>query len=626
MDNRPSPWHSPQPNETDEDKSKRASNLYMETASVEQRQGSWHTLNLWCATLYTNRELPGFRWGEPVADYELQPTDLRTENILELIGESFLSKAASSPLKPSIIPRGNKLETERAARVLDNFLFGCWRQTEAEEACIQMFLDAYISGIGCVQTSYNAGKKQLHVESVFFDNLVIDNRECAGRKQPRTYRIRRVLPRATVEARYPGVKLGPQQTYVDYRRVAEGWAVVIEAWRLPDDDGSGGYHMIACENQICMEEQWKYDWVPLTFFHWTDAPDGFIGRKGGIEQLLPFQNRQNDLNTAIEKTIDIVCVPRLLANANSLLDVNTLDNEFGRVWLYAGQEPKPFEWRTDLSTLLNERVRNRSLAFSQVGMSEQFASADLPQQVRLDSSAGIREFHNMEDRRNLRRWSRFEKARMEVAKNMLRVLGMEQGAEGFSTFYYTGGSKANATEIPYEAVKDLTEDDYSWSMEPTPLAALSPAARRELIRDWSSRGLLTDQNEARRMEGNPALERIEDLEMASKEDIDLRVLRILEAGDYEAPTRMTNVTYGIPAVIANFHRLKKYEDIKPNDKRLANHVRWVVQAVAVQKQLALEAQQLAQPEQQPTPFSPTQGMPGTNSSNGPPMIFQGAPQ
>jgi len=380
-----------------------------------------------------------------------------------------------------------------------------------------------------------------------------------------------------------------------------------------DDNGQGGYHMIACGNQICMEEKWEHSWVPLVFFHWADNRS-FFG-KSGVEQLLPFQIKQNDLNEAVDKTIDLVCVPRLLLNANAMVNVNEWDNEFGRMLLYSGMEPKPFEWRTNIIDLLNERQRNRANAFSHMGLSEQFAEANMPDQVRLDSSAGLREFHNMEDRRNLRRWSRFEKARLNVGKTILRVLGTEKGAEAFTAYYDIGGG-VPVEKIPFEAVKQLVEEDeFGWTMAATPLSSMAPAARREQIRDWTSRGLVqTGSDEARRMESNSNLERMETLEMASQEDIDLRVLKILESGGYERPDITTNTTYGLPRVFANLNRLRNYTDIKPTDVRITNHKRWIVAALGLQQQTLLMQQQQ---QQAMTPFAPTQGMAGTNSPSGP---------
>src|SRR4051812_36475717 len=86
----------------------RAQSLVSETSEIEQYQRSWHELNLWNATLYSNRELVGFNWGvtDANAARELWPTNLHTENLIYEIGESMISKASSSPLRPALTPRG----------------------------------------------------------------------------------------------------------------------------------------------------------------------------------------------------------------------------------------------------------------------------------------------------------------------------------------------------------------------------------------------------------------------------------------------------------------------------------------------------------------------------------------
>lgn len=595
-------WY--EPNEDDEnDQAARAGHLISETAAIESRQSSWYELNRLNATLYTNREPSGYRWGEPQEDQELWPANLRTENLIEEIGEAMLSKASSSPLKPTLVPHGKSWKVERAVRLLDEFLFGVWVATRAEDACVLMFRDAFMAGLGCVRVGYE--DDAITVESVFFDNIVIDNRECGNRQSPRTYRIRRCLPIASVEEKYD-VDLHDDESvraaYTQEREVGDGWAVVVEAWR------PGGRHTIACGKKLLLDEAWPHDWVPLVFFHWQDRTNGFFV-KGGVEQLVPFQVRHNELNDVIELSQDLVCRPRLLINANSMIDVSQWDNEAGRILMWSGSKPEPFDWTfRGLSDLYQERERNRSSAFSHMAMSEMFANADMPQQVRLDSSAGVREFRNMEDARHLRLWSRFEAARLAVARTILNVLSIESGADAFSSTYHPGGSKASAKNIPWEAVKTLKDDKYSWTMDATPLAAMSPAARRELLRDFTSRGLVDPQSaEARRMEGNPNLERIEDLELASDDDI-TRHLSLMEDGDFEAPTELTNTTLGIRRVTANYHRLKAYEDVK--QKVLDAHINWIVKATTIQQAAVQQAPQ-------GVAFQPTQGMPGTSASMNP---------
>lgn len=602
------PWWVPNPKDK-EDGAKRAAAVIAECASIEQHQHAWHELGLWNATLYSNRELVGFNWGQTGdAAKELWPTNLHTENIIEEIGDAMLSKASSSPLKPALVPHGKSWKTERAVRLLDQFLFGVWRQTMSEDACVRAFLDAYISCVGCVMDVYDADTNTLSTEPVFFDSIVIDNRECLNRQAPRTHRIRRVLPRASIESKYKK-QLGKRPEYVKYREVGHGYEVIVEVWRLPDADGTNGRHCVSSCGVLLVDEEWTETWVPLEYFQWKDRLSGFFCQSG-VEQLVPYQVRQNSLNDAIEESQDIACRPRMKIHANAQIDLSQWDSVAGRFVMWSGSEPMPLVWPTNLQELYQERERNKQSAFSHVAMSEMFANADLPQQVRLDSSAGVREMRNMEDARHLRSWTRFEDFRLRVAKMHLRVLGAHSGASAYTAVYHPARAHAAAKRIPYEAVKVLNDDQFSWSLEATPLSQQTPAARRETLRDWVSRGLMDDA-QAHRMMTNPNIEREEDMEMASYDDI-LRHIDLMEEGNYEPPTELTNLTYGIRKVTSNLHRLRNYEDV--DSDVIENHIKWIVKGVTI-TQMAVAAQQ-------PAAFQPTQGMPGTSAAVAPHTLVQ----
>lgn len=601
-------WYKP--DKTDDDERQRAIALLAETAAIEQRQSAWYELGLWNATLYSNRELIGFRWGsEENVTSELWPKNLRTENLIENIGQAMLSKASSSPLKPSLVPLGASWKTERDVRLADKFLFGVWQQTQAEDACVQMFNDAYTCGLGCVQVAYDDNANAVHVESVFFDNIVIDNRECGNRASPKTYRIRKVVPLESVEAQY-GVAFNAEQQkkrYTDHRPCGLGWGAIVEAWRLPDANGKGGRHSVACCDMLLVDEPWTNDWVPLVFFHWQDRQSGFF-TKGGVEQVIPFQVIQNDLNDDIKDSQTLACRALIALNANSQTDVSQIQNKAMHFLMYSGMKPEPMVFPSNLGELYNERERNKAAAYSHMGLSEMFANADMPQQVRLDSSAGVREFRNMEDARHLRLWTKFEASRLQVARAIMNVLSVSSGASAFTTMYHPGGAKASSKNIPYEAIKHLTEEQFSWSMNAIPLSQMSPAVRREVLRDFSSRGLIKmGTDEARRMESNPNLERVEDFELISSEDIDGH-LEELEAGRYRRPNELTNLSLGVQKVTANYQRLLRYEDVDENSPMMRNHIKWIVAASSI---IAAAAQPPQMAQGPMTAFSPTQGVAGT---------------
>jgi hypothetical protein len=580
----------------------RAAALLQETSSIETRQGSWHEFNLWNSTLFYNRELPAFRWGNLAADSELFPCNLRTENLVKSIGDAMVSKASSQPLIPTPVPHSTSYTAKRAVEKFQKFIAATWTHTASENAAIQAFLDAYVSSIGAVEIIFE--RDTLSVQPIFFDNLIIDNRECTNRSPPRTIRKRLALPRVAVEAMYPEFKGGEQdKAYVEYREVAADWTILVEAWRKPDIRGNGGRHTVVCCNEILADEPWKFDWFPIVDFHWSDPGSGFFS-SSGVEECIPYQVTHNELNDAIRMTQDICSRPRILAHANSGIDINQWDNEFGRILGYTGIEPKPFVWNTDLGALTNERERNRAAAYSYFGLSEMSANADLPQQVRLDSSAGVREFRNMEDARHLRLWTRFEQFRLTIARRFIDVLGAAGAAANSFKASYLGGQKASVDMISWEEVKEIQKEQYSWTLESVPLSSQSPAARRETLAAWVAQGKVKPTDDVS-MIGNPDLERIDDQEMAGVDDIK-RYMALMEDGKYESPAEYTNFVWGIPEVIANIKRLKKFtEGVHP--MAIALHEKWILEAMNTQKSALAQMQMQAAPM---PGFDPAMGVQG----------------
>lgn len=617
-------WYAPPSNPKRPDaaeQAQRATQLVQETASIEQRQNTWHQLALWNALLYGNRHLTGYNWGAVQdASMELMPQHLGPENIISEIGDAMVAKASSSPLKPTPVPHGASWKVEQAVREIDKLLVATWRSTQSEDACVRAFLDAYISCIGAVADYWDEDKQQLCTEAIFFDQLIIDNRECVGRREPQTIRIRRVLPIATIEGRW-GITLdNSDRSYVEYRDIGAGWDVVVEAFRKPDALGPGR-HMIAVRGRVIVDEVWGEDWIPVEIFTWGDRLSGLF-HPSGVEALVPYQERQNELNDVIHKSQDIASVPRMLRHANTQLNMDEWDNEAGRFLTYTGQAPEPFNWPTNLTDLYQERERNKAAAFSHVGMSEMFANADPPPQMRFDSSAAVREVENMADSRHLRKWTRFQDFRLRVAKMHMRVLARKPD-NGYAPVYQSR-KIGKSRKIPYAALNVLTDDDYSWTLDADSMATELPASRRETLRDFSSRGM-ADPAQARRFDSNADNERIEQLSLAGYDDID-RHIGLMMQGEYEAPdSGLTNIAAGLVAVLANLHYIRCFDDDTDDGSLTAAvqlHVQWLTAAAAIQteqqqaaqQQALQQAAQMAAVQQGPgqtASFAPSQNVPGS---------------
>lgn len=615
-------WFEKDPKESDAetDKRRRAISLIAECRRIEERQSAWYELNMWNATVYNNRVLAGFRWGaDEDMTAELSPANLRTENIVGSVGQAMLSKASSSPLKPTLVPHYSSWKTARAVREADRFLFGAWRATKAEDVAINMFNDAYTCGLGCAQVAFDG--KALHVESVFYDNVVIDNTECANRTAPRTYYIRKMVQRRVVEALYGCTIDDPTEggkktyRYRDKRMQGRDWVPLVEVFRLPDAKGEGGVHNVACLDKMLIDNTWDKPFVPLVFFWWQDRQSGFFC-KSGVEEVLPYQVKQDELNDDIYEAQRLGCRLKILAHTNSNIDANDWRNENGLVVQYSGTEPKPFETKTNLTELYNERERNRATAFFAMGLSEAFAGAEPEQGNRLDSSAAIREQANREDTRHLRLWTNFQTARLQLARTMLLVLANSEGADNYHAGAAIYGNKVATKKIPYKSIKHLTEDEYTWTLEPVSMGMMSPAARRESLRDNVSRGQSQMGSEdAKRIESNPDIEMIEDLELANREDIG-RIIGLMEDGEYEKPDEFVALSMGMLLVNANMKRLLQFQDVKRTDLKIQLHKRWLTDAGAliVNAKKMQQQQMMAEQQAQMTPFQPTQGMAGTSAA------------
>lgn len=597
---------------SDEDFAKsRARHLVDETAVIEDRQRAHHELNLWNAMLYSNRQYANFHWGlvTGTVDQMLVPANLVTENLIHSIGDAMLASAASSPLKPTPVPLGASFKTTKLVRRLDKWVYGEWTRLRCEDSALQLFLDAFIAGTGAIRVYYDPWTKKPCVERVFFDNIIVDNFEMANAPRARTYRLRQVVPIDSVEAMYD-VKLDPREAerqYTTYRLRGESWVPVIEAYRLPVGK-SKGRHVVACCGQLLVDEVWEYDWIPWVFFHWERMKPGFYS-PSGLELIVPYQTRLNELNEVIRDAQDLAARPRILQHAGSQIDINAWDNVVGRIMKYTGVAPQPFVWETAIGELYNERERQIDKAFQFFGRSQMTAQQELPPSVRLDSSAAVREFRLQEDTRFLDLWTRFQDARVDIARALINVMSV-YGDENYETIITRGG-KYVGERIRWGDVRELMKDNYSWKVEAIPLSAMAPAAQKSSLQEWVTQGVVAPDN-ARYLSTHPDTEMIGALERASYDDIH-RVIGLLEDGKFESPDPVQNLKYGVDKVSQNALLLRQYDDDDDDvdlETVMENHYRWVRQAMAlIQAATAAPVGPGA-----PAGSAPAQGQPGMPGS------------
>lgn len=579
----------------DEWEDRRAAALISETAGIENRQKNLHELNLWNATLYTNRQLTGFNWGMEPADTDLVPCNLITENLVLSIGDAMLSRANTSPTRVKPTPRGADFRTYLLVKKLDRWLQGMWRDLRVEDVLLEAFLDAYISGMGTLRVDWDPQERKLCLERVFFDNVIVDNTECSNTPIPMTERIRMVVPTVALEERY-GVSFSQEEKarsreYTDYRQLGDGWMPVVEAWRRKIGD-KVGRHTVAAGGKLLVDEAWNHTWVPLVHFHWSRRTTGFY-RQGGVELVVPYQIRLNEVNEVIRDAQDLASRMRLLVHTGSNVDVDAVDNVVGRIVRYTGIKPEAVTWPAVNAELYSERERSVRSCFEFFGMSQMSAQAQLPDGVRLDSSAAVREFRVQEDQRFLDLWKRLEWARVEVAETMMNVMTTVGGGDYVTTWQSGGGHIM--TEINWADVAPLTKQHYTWSLEAVSANDQAPGSRTDTLNTWVSQGYM-DPQRAGVFDSTPDLEDIQELESAARDDMK-RVVELMEDGKYEPPDPTYALIYGTWLVTHNLARLRAYKNVP--DKVVAYHQRWLRQALSYTEAPVADAAAAAPPPMAP---------------------------
>lgn len=592
---------------TEEWEAMRARDLIATTEAIENRQKQWHNTNLWNATLYSNRQLVGFQWGSDPTDQEMFPANLFTENLVQAIGDALVAKACTTPIRPVLIPRGSSFKTRRLIRRVNRWLHGTWKQLGMDALCIRAFLDAYISNVGVIMPDYDG--EGLVAESVFFDDLVVDNTESAHRAPPREYRVRFMAPRVAVEHAY-GVTLDDRETkrqYTNYRSHGVDWVPVVRAWHLPERDGTGGREVIACGGRLLKDSPWKKPWPGVMVFHWKQALSGFF-QDTGVEMIIPYQIKQNDLNEVIEDVQDL-CRPKLLAHAGSQFDAQALDNVAAKVIFYTGVVPTPLNWPTALNDLYMERQRNREMCFRAAAVPEYMETGEISTD-RLDSSQAVREAVAVGDSRHMGLWRAFDEFRLNVAKRLLEIMSDDSDApKDHKTVWYVGG-KAHAETIEWEQVKTLTEDMYTWSMEAVSDSSFSPAAIRDTLMTSVTAGFTPQDYMKGTLTAWPDMESIDRCQKAGEEAVDWMVEE-MEDEVYHAPEPTTDLVYGQTRVTENINTLMTLEDVPPIV--MTYHRRWLRMALALTK-----------PEPAPQPGAPPMP-PGPMGVGGGPMMAPAMP-
>lgn len=602
-------------NEKDKDgyiERQRAGSLFDSARTLETAQAEIHEQNLLAAQLYSNRELAAFDWGSgALVRASLSPVSRTDENIVVRLVDTLVAQIGKNRPKPKPVARGASFTVRQDVRKLDKFLYGEWQRNAVYASGKRAFRDACIFGFGCLKIEVEEDEDEVHgdrvkYERVFPDEILVDQLEMVATGKLRHFYRRRVLPIEVVAATYDidedilrdHAHNGP--VYLDNRPVGKGWIPVIEAYQ------TNGRWMVATPTLVLDEGDWDHDWIPYVFYHWQDPVSGFY-TSSVVEQCLPYQIRLNEINEIIRDAQDLMGRPRIFVAEGSSVNPQELDNAVGRIIKYTGIKPEAITWQAVSAELYNERERLVQQCLDQFGLNQMSASATPPPSARFDSSAAFREFNAIQDDRLADPAQRLEEFYMELAGRTIDVIAASDANP--RTVWYSGWKQSKAEEIDWKDIKS-DKESYVMTMEAVSIFSMSPASARDELEKQLAMGLITPEQyrlELSDMDSETAYT----LAAAAAEDLN-RVQELLEAGEFETPTKEQDLVNGITQMTLAVLNLRKYKDVDPQVE--LNFINWITLAQAIMEQGSEPVDATEMGEEEIGMMDPT--MPGSTADMG----------
>lgn len=284
------------------------------------------------------------------------------------------------------------------------------------------------------------------------------------------------VPKRQLICQYPDfeneiMRSGPMDAgESDTAEVQSGWTTVAESWFTPQD--AEGRHIIVCGDASLVDDDWKSKApgiVPNRFF---EPSEGFVGDALG-DLLGDIQDEISYLLERIQDSMDIGGTLKLLVDASSGLQVETLSNQLIQVIKHNGTKGNPAQVISIPAidpVYFQELDRLEGKAYSLVGLSELWASSEKP--AGLNSGRALNEMNDITSTRFLDIAQMLDAWYVEVARS---CISLASSIDGFKV-------PINGEWIEWSDI-ELSEDEYDLTIAPVSLVPDSAPGTIQRILD-----------------------------------------------------------------------------------------------------------------------------------------------
>lgn len=525
-------------------------------------------------------------------------------NVVQSAINTLASKLCKREERVRFLTNGGSWESQRQAQRADRFMFGLFKAAKIHEVNKHQSIDSYWSGSGFGQIHHRIrnGKIEICYDRIHPAEIVVDQSEAETTK-PQTMRRVRAVDKEIVYKRFPDAKaqldLLTMRSSNGYDSIT-GKVLVAESWHLPDDNGEGGKHILACQNCVLFEEEYHAFHFPIIKQDYIWAPFGYYGI--GIAELL--QTHQRELDNLVrfrQSNLKRGAMARTYVDRTAKVSVSKLSNRANEIIEYNGVRPVQEAAPAYADQLARDIQEIFQKAYNEVGISELAATSRKPE--GLDSGKALREFSDIESERFQMAGQARQEAHLDIARAALREVELIKKLKKTNPAYKSASSKF----ISYDKEQgveqfdltelDLAENEYIIQKWATSMLPEKPEGQLQFAEELASVGFIAP-DEALELLDFPDSQPVINRKLAGYRYARAMIEKMLDDGEYVPPDPYENhqKNYEVAKEYYLLAKLHNYDEEKLSllrqymDDNISQIRKKQVEEMAMQAQAQAQAQ------------------------------------
>ena len=430
--------------------------------------------------------------------------------------------------------------SHKIAEMRDRFIAGLFFENDLYAKGRQAFLDSAVWGDGLIQVYAKNGR--IHYERIFPGDIYINPSEVVTANNLTEMAIQKLMDRTDAYMMLdedpkvldaPQVKIAIDGVFSDDSDLIK----LNEIWHLPSFPGAGdGRHVIATENAIISDEEWKHSNFPFARITCMPNMYGYWGT-GICELLQNTQLQYDEISYAINESIELGGYFKIFNQSAENIVVEELDNEIGSV-LRGDAPPTSLLWELVQPEIWQRLATLKDEFYQLSGVSQMNAMSEKP--AGDESGVALREANDIYTERFSIWTESFQDFYLMVARLSIQTLMdiLENSEENSYKVYSSTSIVADPIDFADLAFEE--NEQYVIKCEPVNDVAGTLEDRVAAASEFVANGWYDEQT-AREVFQLPDTSRIENLYNSTYEYIHMILDAMIEEGKEAHPDPLDNL-------------------------------------------------------------------------------------